>query len=81
MHFIKKRRKMLEIDVKKEIIKRDEYDKTLKQKRKKTFNGIHKSFNNCDSFLFKEHEIMMDEPIFLGFAILEMSKLHMYETY
>ena len=64
-----------------EIIKRDEYDKILKQQRKLTFNGIHKSFNNCDRYLFKEHEILMDKPIYLGFAILELSKLHMYETY
>ena len=64
-----------------EIIKRDEFDKILKQLRKLTFNGIHKSFDNCDSYLFKEHEILMDKPIYLGFAILELSKLHMYETY
>ena len=64
-----------------EIIKRDELDKNLKQQRKLTFNGIHKSFDNCDSYLFKEHEILMDKPIYLGFAILELSKLHMYETY
>ena len=64
-----------------EFIKRDEIDKILKQKKKLTFNGIHKSFNNCDSYLFKEEEILMDKPIYLGFAILEFSKLHMYETY
>ena len=64
-----------------EFIKRDKYDKILKQQRKLTFNGIHKRFNNCDSYLVKEHEILMDKPIYLGFAILELSKLHMYETY
>ena len=66
---------------KRESFKRDECDKILKQQRKLTFNGIHKSFNNCDSLLFKEHEILMDKPIYLGFAILELSKLHMNETY
>ena len=64
-----------------EFIKRDKYDKILKQQRKLTFNGIHKSFGNCDSYLVKEHEILMDKPIYLGFAILELSKLHMFETF
>ena len=64
-----------------EIIKRDDHNKILRWQRKLTFNGICKSFNNCDSYLEKEHEILMDKPIYLGFAILELSKLHMYETY
>ena len=64
-----------------EIIKRDKYDKVLKQQRKLTFNGIYKSFDNCDSYLEREHEILMDKPTYLGFAILQLSKLHMYETY
>ena len=64
-----------------EIIKRDNYDKILRLQKKLTFNGICKSFDNCDSYLEKEHEILMDKPIYLGFAILELSKLHMYETY
>ena len=64
-----------------EFIKRDDYDKILKQQRQLAFNGLHKNFDNCDSYLVKEREIVMDKPIYLGFAILELSKLHMYETY
>ena len=64
-----------------EIIKRDNYNKILRWQKKLTFNGICKSFGNCDSYLEKEHEIVMDKPIYLGFAILELSKLHMYGTY
>ena len=64
-----------------EIIEKDNHNKISKQQRNLTFNGIHKIFNNCDSYLFKEHEILMDKPIYLGVAILELSKLHMYETY
>ena len=63
------------------IINRDDYNKILRWQRKLTFNGIFKSFSNCDSYLEKEHEILWDKPIYLGFAILELSKLHMYETY
>ena len=57
-----------------EIIKRDDHNKILKWQRKLTFNGICNSFSNCDSYLEKEHEILMDKPIYLGFAILELSK-------
>ena len=46
-----------------------------------TFNGIHKSYENCDSYTFKQNEGLMDMPIYLGFTVLELSKLHMYETY
>ena len=29
----------------------------------------------------KKNEVVMDNAIYVGFAILELSKLHMYETY
>ena len=66
---------------KKDIIKRNEYDKVRKQQSNLTFDGIHKSYEKCDSYLFKENEVTMDKPITLGFAIFELSKLHMYEIY
>ena len=46
-----------------------------------TFNGIHKSYENCDSYTIKQNEVPMDEPIYLGFSVLELSNLIMYETY
>ena len=64
-----------------EIIKRNEIDKIRKQQSKLTFDSIHKSYENCDSYLFEVNEVTMDKPIYLGFAILELTKLHMYETY
>ena len=36
---------------------------------------------NCYSYVFKKKEVLMDKPIYLGLAVLEFSKLHMYETY
>ena len=63
------------------FIKKDDYREIIKQKSKLTFNGIHKSYENRDSYTFKKNEVLMDKPIYLGFTVLELSKLLMYETY
>ena len=63
------------------FFKKDDYKEILKYQSKLTFNGIHKSYENCDSYVFKKNEVLMDKPIYLGFAVLELSKLHMFETY
>ena len=63
------------------FIKKDDYREIIKQQSKLTFNGIHKSYDNCDSYTFKQNEVLMDKPIFLGFTVLELTKLLMYETY
>ena len=52
-----------------------------KQQSKLTFNGIHKFYKTYDSYTLKQSEFLMHEPIVLGFAILELSKLLMFETY
>ena len=63
------------------FVKKDDYSEKIKQQSKLTFNGIHKSYENCDSYTHKQNEVLMDKPIYLGFTVLELSKLHMYETY
>ena len=64
-----------------ELIKKGDIKKIIKQQSKLTFNGIQKSYENYDSYTFKKNEVVMDKAIYVGFAILELSKLHMYETY
>ena len=64
-----------------ELIKKGDIIKIIKQQSKLTFNGIQKSYENYDSYTFKKNEVVMDKSIYVGFAILELSKLHMYETY
>ena len=64
-----------------ELIKKDDIKKIIKQQSKLTFNGIQKSYENYDSCTFKKNEVVMNKAIHVGFAILELSKLHMYETY
>ena len=63
------------------FIKKDDYREIIKQQSKLTFTGIHKLYENCDSYTFKQNEVLMDKPIYLGFSVLELSKLLMYETY
>ena len=59
---------------------KNEFGKTIKQPSKSIFNGIHKSYENCGSYVFNQNEVLTDKPIYLGFAILKNSELHMYET-
>ena len=63
------------------FIEKDDYREIIKHQSKLTFNGIHKSYENCDSYTFKQNEVLMDKPIYLGFTVLELSKLLMYATY
>ena len=63
------------------FVKKDDYREILKQQSQLIFNGIQKSYENCDSYTFKQNEVLMDKPIYLGFSVSELSKLLMYETY
>ena len=55
--------------------------KLIEQQSKLNFNGTHKSFTSYDSYTYKQNEIVMDTPIYLGFVVLDSNKLLMYETY
>ena len=57
-----------------ELVKKYNYKKIIKQQSKLTFNGFHKSYEFCDSFSFTQNEVRMDKPIYLGFALLELSR-------
>ena len=45
--------------IKVEFIEKDDTDKIIKQQSKLTFNGIHKSYENYDSYTFKQNEVLM----------------------
>ena len=63
-----------------EIIKEDYDDQILKMQSKLTYIGIDKSYDNYDSSTFKQNENLIDKPKYLGFIVLELSKLLMYGT-
>ena len=64
-----------------EFVKNTDERKILKYQSRLDFNGIHKSYQDYDSYTFKSNVVKMEKPIYLGFVILELSKLLMYETY
>ena len=63
------------------LIKKDNIKKIISRQSKLTFKGIQKSYENYDSYTFKQNQVVMDKAKYVGFTILELSKLHMYETY
>ena len=54
-----------------EVIRKDDTDKFIKQQSKMAFIGVHMSYENSDSYTFKQNEVVMDKPIYLGFSVLE----------
>ena len=40
-----------------------------------TFNGIHKSYENYDSYFFKQNEVLMDKAICLGSTVFRIDDL------
>ena len=60
--------------------------KIVKWQSNLSHNGIHKSyaiegFEVYSSFTFKQIEVLMEKPIYLGFSLLDLGKLIMLEIY
>ena len=55
-------------------------EETKDNNPKLTFSGIHKSYTKYGSYTIKQREVPMDEPIYVGFAVSQWSRLIMYET-
>ena len=61
--------------IKAEIISKNDGERITKQQSKLTIIDIHKSYTNT----FKQNQTLMDKPKHLGFALLELIKLLLYE--
>ena len=79
--FYKKTMENVRNRIRVEFIRKDDANKIIKQHSRLTLYGIHKSHENYDSYIFKQNEVLMSKPTYLGFSVLKLSKLLMYETY
>ena len=67
--------------IKVEVVKNTDQKKILRYQSRLDFNGMQKSYQDYDSYTFRKNVIKMEKPIYLGFVILDFSKLLMYETF
>ena len=67
---MQKQWKMFVIEKKWKFFEKDDSEETVKQQSKLTFNGIHKSYTIYDSYTFKQKDVFMDKPSYLGFVVL-----------
>ena len=56
--------------VKLEFINSCENDEKIKQQLKLPLNDIDKSYINYSSYSFKQNEVLMNKPVYVGLAII-----------
>ena len=64
-----------------EIIDHSQIDQIIKRQSKLSFKGIVDHYSKFSVYKFDKEKTVFDKPIYLGFSVLELSKLLMYEFY
>ena len=64
-----------------EFIDHSQIDQTIKRQSKLSFKGIMDHYSKFSVYKFDKDKTVFDKPIYLGFLVLELSKLLMYEFY
>ena len=64
-----------------DFISHTQLDKILKRQSKLSFKGIVNWYSTFSVYKYEKEKTVFDKPIYLGFSVLELSKLLMYEFY
>ena len=64
-----------------EFIDHSQIDQIIKRQSKLSFKGIVDHYSKFSVYKFDKEKTVFDKPIYLGFTLLELSKLLMYEFY
>ena len=64
-----------------EFIPHTNIDQIIKRQSKLSFKGITNHYSEFSVYKFDKEKVIFDKPINLGFSVLELSKLLMYEFY
>ena len=64
-----------------EFIPHTNIDQIIKRQSKLSFKGIVNHYSEFSIYKFDKEKVIFDKPIYLGFSVLELSKLLMYEFY
>ena len=64
-----------------EFIDHSQIDQNIKRQSKLSFKGIMDHCSKFSVYKFDKEKTVFDKPIYLGFTVLELSKLLMYELY
>ena len=64
-----------------EFIDHTQIQQIIKRQSKLSFKGIVDHYSKFSVYKFDKEKSLFDKPIYLGFTVLELSKLSMYDFY
>ena len=64
-----------------QILPHTNIDQIIKRQSKLNFKGIVNHYSDFSVYKYDKEKTVFDKPIYLGFSVLELSKLLMYEFY